>query len=511
MIQKILPKAAFAACLSGALLGASAAKAGFSAEYVFGDSLSDVGNVYLATGGVEPAGPYVGGQFSNGPVWVQDLAARLGLPALTPSLAGGNDYAFGGATTGSTYTNSSAVPNLTQQLDTFFLSHASAPSTALYTFSIGANDLFAILDGATGGLTALQAAAAAAQVVASEAGDLAAAGAKDLALFDVPDLGLTPGITALGPTASAAASFLSAYFDQQVLLDLAPVEAAGLTVFDLNTFALIDEAVKDPSKFGFSNVTDPCWTGGFTGSATGGSLCSSTLPRDDVHGRLPFLGRRSSDRGRAISSFGGTRRSAPWGSPCRSPRPGRCCCLASQAWALPDTVAPRWLARLREGFSLATRSRSGCIDPTGRRYPKLTCGPFARQRHEPGHVDLLRPHRRLEPGGGDQRGKVEPTRGGEALERLAQHLAPLAERSLGQRRKRRRVARRRRGARDELDHAGRDLGRRREGGGRRRRTGCALLSAIPPAPRGARSRRAGRESATMRRATSRWNIRIRRS
>ena len=52
MIQKILPRAAFAACLSGALLGGSAAHAAdFSAEYVFGDSLSDVGNVYLATGG----------------------------------------------------------------------------------------------------------------------------------------------------------------------------------------------------------------------------------------------------------------------------------------------------------------------------------------------------------------------------------------------------------------------------------------------------------------------------
>ena len=197
--------------------------------------------------------------------------------ALTPSLAGGTDYAFGGATTGSAATNNSKVPNLAQQVDTFLLSKASAPSDALYTFSIGANDLFAILAGSTGGLTPLQAAAAAAQVVASEAADLHAAGAKNLALFDVPDLGATPGIEALGPAASAAASALSAFFDQQVLLDLAPVEAAGLTVYNLNTYALIDEAVKDPSAFGFSNVTSPCWTGGYTGYATGGSVCS-TLP-----------------------------------------------------------------------------------------------------------------------------------------------------------------------------------------------------------------------------------------
>jgi phospholipase/lecithinase/hemolysin len=124
--------------------------------------------------------------------------------------------------------------------------------------------------------------------VASEAGDLAAAGAKNLALFDVPDLGVTPEITALGPAASAAATALSAFFDQQVLLDLAPVEAAGLTVYDLNTYALIDAAVQNPGAFGFSNVTAPCWTGGFTGGA--GSLCSTDpavqdtyLFWDDVH------------------------------------------------------------------------------------------------------------------------------------------------------------------------------------------------------------------------------------
>jgi|HubBroStandDraft_2_1064218.scaffolds.fasta_scaffold407822_1 phospholipase/lecithinase/hemolysin len=126
---------ALAACCSTALFGASAANASnFSAEYVFGDSLSDMGNVYLATAGVEPASPYVGGQFSNGPVWVQDLAARLGLPALTPSLTGGNDYAFGGATTGSASTNNSDVLNLEQQVGLFLSGHPSVPSTALYTF-----------------------------------------------------------------------------------------------------------------------------------------------------------------------------------------------------------------------------------------------------------------------------------------------------------------------------------------------------------------------------------------
>jgi phospholipase/lecithinase/hemolysin len=281
MIRKTLSGAAFAlaACCSAALLSGSAAHAAqFSAEYVFGDSLSDVGNVSLFTHGGEPASPYVGGQFTNGPVWAQDLAGRLGLPALTPSLAGGTDYAFGGATTGSPSTNNSEVPDLEQQVGAYLSSSQNTPSNpnALYTFSIGANDLFAILGGQTGGLTPAQAAGAAAQVVANEAAALAAAGAKNLVLFDVPDLGLTPEITALGPDASLAASRLTLFFDQSVLIDLAPIEAAtGLTVYDLNAYALIDDAVAHPGEFGFSNVTAPCWTGGFTGPAPGDKLCST--------------------------------------------------------------------------------------------------------------------------------------------------------------------------------------------------------------------------------------------
>lgn len=48
------------------------------AIYAFGDSLSDVGNIYAYTSvntpPAYPASPYVNGQFSNGNVWVQDLA-----------------------------------------------------------------------------------------------------------------------------------------------------------------------------------------------------------------------------------------------------------------------------------------------------------------------------------------------------------------------------------------------------------------------------------------------------
>ena len=49
---------------------------------IFGDSLSDNGNAFKATGGAIPASPpYFNGRFSNGPVWVEGFSTELKLPA----------------------------------------------------------------------------------------------------------------------------------------------------------------------------------------------------------------------------------------------------------------------------------------------------------------------------------------------------------------------------------------------------------------------------------------------
>jgi phospholipase/lecithinase/hemolysin len=72
-----------------AAMAAPAARAGsIDGVYAFGDSLSDVGNVYLGTGGTVPATPYVNGQFTNGNVWIQDLASDIGLPPVGAEFGG---------------------------------------------------------------------------------------------------------------------------------------------------------------------------------------------------------------------------------------------------------------------------------------------------------------------------------------------------------------------------------------------------------------------------------------
>ncbi len=247
----------------------------YSAMYVFGDSLSDVGNDLLATGGALPAPPYVNGAFTNGPNWVEDLSASLGLGSVTPSLAGGNDYAFGGATTGYTATLSqpSTVPSLTDQVTDFTsqLGGSKAPSSALYSVWIGSNDLINIISyNITNPASAV---AGAAQTEATDIATLASVGARDFLVPLVGDLGQTPLLTDLVAAASAAGTALALAYDADLKSDLLSLAATpGINLSLVDTFSLIDAAVSNPSAFGFTDVTDPCYNGPTTG---GGSVCAT--------------------------------------------------------------------------------------------------------------------------------------------------------------------------------------------------------------------------------------------
>ncbi len=73
---------------------ATIAQAGpFTSIVVYGDSLSDNGNLFKDSGGTQPPDPpYFKGRRSDGPVAVEQLAILFGVPLL--------DFAYAGATTG---------------------------------------------------------------------------------------------------------------------------------------------------------------------------------------------------------------------------------------------------------------------------------------------------------------------------------------------------------------------------------------------------------------------------
>jgi phospholipase/lecithinase/hemolysin len=277
----------------------------FSALYAFGDSLSDAGNLSLLTaltGTPEPVSPpyfqenyglVSGTVFSNGPTWAQDLAKALGLPTLSPSLLGGNDFAYGGAETGATPQNANDTTilaiSLPAQLAEFNLEVPKPSANALYTVSIGANDIFDILGNP--GLTAQQQTADINRAVANEIAflkSLVAEGATNLLVLGIPDLGKTPEVisgAANGTDTPSAqlvfeASALASAYNAALASQIAGVGAANVHV--INAFQLIDNAVANPSEYGLTNVTAPVWSGDFTSDGSG-ALVSTNLAVQDQY------------------------------------------------------------------------------------------------------------------------------------------------------------------------------------------------------------------------------------
>src|SRR5215469_7557835 len=185
----------------------AAAGAPYSAMYVFGDSLSDTGNVSLATAGIVPVSPpYADRSFSNGPVWAQDVAQSIGLPALAPSLAGGTDFAYGGAETGQTQVHTLNPTDLPSQYGQFLAQVAAPQPGALYAVWIGSNDVLDIANDTS--LTPDQQQANVAAAVNNEVSvidGLVAHGAQNLLVLNVPDLGNTPYEQARGSAAAQSA------------------------------------------------------------------------------------------------------------------------------------------------------------------------------------------------------------------------------------------------------------------------------------------------------------------
>jgi len=266
--KKLLVTVAFAGM---ALHSADAlAAAPFTSVYVFGDSLSDGGNIFLASGGTTgpdptsntfiPSAAYSpSGVFSNGPAWFTSFAAGLGLPAYTaPSLlppnTGGN-HAFGGARMARD--DIGLPPSVGTQLGMFLGGGGSFSPSSLVVLAGGGNDVrdvgTAVGLGADLVSTTLAAANAYASATASMVATLQGAGVSNIVVWNVPDVGKAPASLAGGPMVSGAASFIAGTFNSFLSTALA---GSGATIFD--TFGRMGAIIADPGAFGFDNVTDAC-------------------------------------------------------------------------------------------------------------------------------------------------------------------------------------------------------------------------------------------------------------
>lgn len=266
----------------GVFLSTTAVASRTTSQYtsvtVFGDSLVDAGNFYIQKTTTtpdpvpdyflnDPNLGYADGRFTNGPDYPDLLSQDLFGVATTPSLAGGNNFAFGGARivdTGDT------IPALQAQLAAFQSSGRGVDPNGLYILNFGANDVF----GAEGALPVsgigsypdissyLQAAADQYVAGVQKLNDL---GARNIFMTDFPLAGDPLTIEANADLSAALAK-----------LKLDP--GTDLMVYSLSDFNV--RVLTDPASFGLppQRLDTTCIAEG--AQATG---CAGIFSFDGIH------------------------------------------------------------------------------------------------------------------------------------------------------------------------------------------------------------------------------------
>ena len=253
-----------------ALAASSAHAQRFNRVVSFGDSLSDAGNIGLAPGAAGGLGGAFGPSQSfttnPDPVMVELLARYFGY-ANGPSVAGGTNFAWGGAcarpASAAPCTNN---PNPATRLDAQIgngLTGGAADPRTLYTVWMGANDLFGAIpvwasNPATAQANASVGGIPVATAVVQQVGRLQAAGARNIVVLNLPDLGVTPQFSA-GPFAAAGplATLATVSYNGALSQGLSQL---GVGIIPVNVFGLVNEVRANPGAFGFTNVTSPACT-----------------------------------------------------------------------------------------------------------------------------------------------------------------------------------------------------------------------------------------------------------
>lgn len=241
---------------------------------VFGDSLSDTGNVFNATFGIAPSSSqYFNGRFSNGPLWVERLADSLGVARPTPSRTGGTNYAHGGTTTATGNTFFFPFfnfPNAGSQVSQF-LSSNTPRADDLFVLWAGANDFF-------GGQTNVDTPV---NNLAARITSLASAGVTNIVVPNLPRLGETPRYNTTANRATFNARSID--FNNALTARLDSLRSSlNLNIFEIDIETSFDQILQSPASFGFANATAAALDNGATLSNPG-----SFVFWDDEHPTAP--------------------------------------------------------------------------------------------------------------------------------------------------------------------------------------------------------------------------------
>ncbi len=252
----------------------------------FGDSLSDNGNLYTATGGTQPPAPY-NKRFTNDLVWAEYLSGSMqGFFTATSYTSGNFNSAFGGARTDALVAN---PPGTSTQIASFLsVHHGTLGANDVVSMWAGANDIFqkvptAAANPSTAAAVMTQTSVTAAGNVATQVGQLAAAGAKTILVMNLPDLGQTPQFNT-DASASAIGTLSATAFNTALDTGLKTVAASatGSNIVQVDIQSAFSAIIANPSAFGIANAKLACIN--VTSCVTGGASVQNTyLFWDGVH------------------------------------------------------------------------------------------------------------------------------------------------------------------------------------------------------------------------------------
>lgn len=242
------------ALILGSPLKANASS--FNDFVFFGDSITDSGNVFFVTGG-ETVEPPFGGllpqrayssrNFSNDLVWSQYISEFNGLEinASFNPITPGNNFAFGGATNQPLAVVPS--PSLEEQLGFWQQTTGNiADPDAFYFVQGGANDvrIATTIENDFAANLLLQNAVNSIDTIVN---DLIDAGARNIAVINSPDIGLTPE-SLLSETSDRATNF-SQIYNNSLAQTLNSFDSEAVNLVPIDAFNFIRSITNDPTAF----------------------------------------------------------------------------------------------------------------------------------------------------------------------------------------------------------------------------------------------------------------------
>lgn len=255
-----MKRAILLATVAAALLPFAAQAQSYDRLVTFGDSLSDNGNLFATTG--NPPAPY-NNRFTNQLVWSEYMVGTQS-GFLNPSTAGNVNYAFGGARTDSAPNSNGPIPGMPTQVNTFIARGGTFGARDVVSIWGGANNIFQGLPvAASNPATATTYMGGVAQSsvtdMMGQATQLIGKGAKNILIFNLPDLGSTPQFSS-DPSASALATYSSTALNTILKGGTQQLAAANTSVniiqVDINgAFA---DVMAQPAAYGLTNVTTRC-------------------------------------------------------------------------------------------------------------------------------------------------------------------------------------------------------------------------------------------------------------